>query len=70
MANLNLAATDLNLEEAELKPHLCIVWSSCVMADSPEMRDSAAAGKGLFDFSFGIEARGDRSGHSVSDHKV
>ena len=38
------------------------------MADSPEMRDSAAAGKGLFDFSFGTEARGDRPGHSVSDY--
>ena len=35
------------------------------MADSP---DTAAAGKGLFDFSFGTEARGDRSGHSVGDY--
>jgi hypothetical protein len=37
------------------------------MADSPETRDSAAAGKGLFDFSFGTDARGDRSDRSVSD---
>ena len=38
------------------------------MADSPEIgKDSAAAGKGLFDFSFGTEARGDRSGHSIGD---
>ena len=38
------------------------------MADSPETsRDPAAAGKGLFDFSFGTGTGGDRSGHSIGD---
>ena len=37
------------------------------MVDSPEInKSSAAAGKGLFDFSVVTEARGDRSGLSGS----
>ena len=44
------------------------IFVGLVMADSPEMGDSAATGRGLFDFSFGTEARGGRSGHSVSDY--